>query len=376
MPYFKELSMNKNILGRMAFNQRTVIFCFLLSQILSCTVAGGPCFAGIIFQENFNAQADWNASNQLSGVEGSPPTSKAPPNWSFFRSIPGAAGLNPCVSIRQLPKGVSDHMGGTGGKALVIYNESINNANWPGDGILGRYFGPTANYQELYVRFWLRTQPRWQTIAGAQSKIFRVLHWDGGDNIFQFFPTGQSAPIYLWDLITMGSSSSGANKAGYQSAYRGDPQETNYYLSASGQWYETTDYYFGWNGKVGRTLADTTFRPWVNPHDPGIYADGQWHRYDFHLKLNDIGQANGIMEFSYDDTLKESHDDVVWKTSGARADIGWNVVAFGGNSNNTFSSTNAEQWYAIDDIVISTTPIPAEYAIDNGGSSKPIRSLR
>ena len=367
--------MNNNILKGTAFNLGIVLCCFFTSQLLSCSIAEKPCFAGIIFQENFSAQADWNANNQFAEVETSPPTAKAPPEWSFFRSIPGATGLSPCVSIRKLPNGATDHTGGHG-KALIIYNESVNNANWPGDGILGRYFGSTANYQELYVRFWLRTQPQWQTVAGAQSKVFRVLHWDGGDNIFQFFPTGQSAPIYLWDLVTMGSSSSGANKAGYQSAYRGDPQETNYYLTTGGQWYETTDYFFGWNGKVGGALANTTFRPWVNPTDPGIYADGQWHRYDFHLKLNDIGKANGIMEFSYDGVLKEFHGDVVWKTSGSRAEIGWNAVSFGGNSNNTFSATNSEQWYAIDDIVISTTPIPTEYAIDNEGSSNSIQSSR
>ena len=360
--------MNTNIERGTALDRGIILCCFFISQLLSCSIAEGPSFAGIIFQEDFNSQADWNADNQFAWIEGSPPTAKVPPNWSFFRNMPGAAGLNPCVSIRQLPNGVPDHTGSTG-KALVIYNESVSNVNWPGDGILGKYFGPTANYQELYVRFWLRTQPRWQTVAGAQSKVFRVLHWDGGDNIFQFFPTGQSAPIYLWDFVTMGSSSSGANKAGYQSAYRGDPQETNYYLTAGGQWYETTDYFFGWNVKVGRSLASTTFLPWVNPTDPGIYADGQWHRYDFHLKLNDIGKANGIMEFSYDGELKESHDDVVWKTSGSGADIGWNAVSFGGNSNNTFSATNSEQWYAIDDVVISTTPIPAGYVIDKGRNS-------
>jgi hypothetical protein len=336
----------------------TVLLWLLVLQALSCSSDNvQPSAAGIIFRENFNGQSNWNINNEYAGQEVSPPTTKAPPDWSFFRSVPGAGGMSPCVAIRPLPDGSADRSGGAG-KSLVVYNESVSGANWPGDGILGKYFGATANYPELYVSFWLRTQAGWQTVAGAQSKIFRVMHWDGGDAIFQFFPSGQSAPIYLWDLATMGSSSSGANKASYQSAYRGDPQGSNYYLNNGGQWYQTVDLFFGWNGKVGTTLSDTVFRPWVNPGDPGIYADGQWHRYDFHLKLNDIGSANGIMEFSYDGVLKESHYDVVWKTAGSRAELGWNCIAFGGNSNNTFSATPAEQWFAIDDIVVATAPIP------------------
>lgn len=338
---------------------------FQALMMLSLVSFAVPAYAGVVLEENFDAQANWNANNQYEDVESQPLDPNAPPNWTFFRNMPGAAGFSPVVSINQIPNGSADKTGN--GKAMIKYNESYPNANYPGDGILGKYW-PTENFKEIYVRFWMKTQPGWQTAAGHSSKIFRLFHFDGGagDNIFNFFSSGNSAPIYIYCLASASSGSSGPNKAEYMSLYRVDPQESNYYPPSSAPWYEQVDYYFGWNGKVGSSLSNTTWSPWVNATDPGVYADGNWHRFDFHLKLNDIGSANGIMEYTYDGVLKESHNDVVWKMSGSSASIGWNAVGFGGNSDNTYSSTPAEEWYAIDDIVVSTTPIPEDYAIGGG----------
>ena len=81
--------------------------------------------------------------------------------------------------------------------------------------------------------------------------------------------------------------------------------------------------------------------------------------------MNDVGSANGVLEWWYDGTLVQSYADIIWKEPTSSAATGWNNVWFGGNSNNAFG-TNLEQWYAIDDIVVSTTPIPATYVIGSG----------
>ena len=49
----------------------------------------------------------------------------------------------------------------------------------------------------------------------------------------------------------------------------------------------------------------------------------------------------------------------MWKESGSTAP-GFTHVMFGGNSDNPWANPG-EQWYAIDDIVISTTDIPDNY---------------
>jgi hypothetical protein len=58
---------------------------------------------------------------------------------------------------------------------------------------------------------------------------------------------------------------------------------------------------------------------------------------------------------------------VHWKDGGSSAGIGWNTIHIGGNSDNAFANPG-EQWYAIDDVVVSTTPIPADYVPGRGSA--------
>lgn len=310
----------------------------------------------IIFEENFDSQPDWNATGQYEYSEcsvlnvGAPANqctfSTYPANWSFYRSVPGAKNLNPVASIRRLPGGIADHTSGTG-KAFIVYNESVNGATWPGDGILGKFFGMSANYPELYVRFWMRTQSGWRVVNGAQSKLFRVLSWRGTENIFQW--AAESSPIFFWDLAASGSN------AAYAPAYRCDASPGDYYCASlgSGNNFEKND----------------IITVWGNGPPSSRFADTQWHRYDFHFKMNSIGSADGIMEWSYDGVSVESRTNVVWKESSSSVAKGWNAFALGGNSNNIFSSSPTDQWYAIDDVVVSTTPIPEFYVIGSSAQS-------
>lgn len=306
---------------------------FLLLLMLSVIPV---CYGETIFQENFDTQADWNVENNYT-TECAGSCKTAPPNWSNYRTVPGTPRLTkPTGSIQKLPDGLPDR-NGVNGKVYLVYNQSVPRVNWPGDSTLVKVL--PQDYPELYVRFWIRTQANWQSVANAQSKIFRAFHWDRTGNIFQFFSSGTVNPAYIWDWCT-----NNRNMATYMNAYRCDPQKTNYYCTAPGvPSYQLNDY----------------FRSWGKGPATSYYADGQWHRYDFHLKMNDIGSNNGMLEWWWDGKLMESRTDVQWKAaSGSSASIGWNTIAFGGNSNNTFSRhTAADQWYAIDDITVSTSPI-------------------
>lgn len=305
--------------------------------MLLITLSSIPvCYGEIIFEENFDSQPDWNADNSHT-TECAGTCTTAPPNWSNYRTVPGTSSLsNPTGSIQKLPDDLPDHSAGNG-KVYLVYNQSVSGVNWPGDSTLIKVL--PQDYPELYVRLWIRTQANWKTVASAQSKIFRAYHWDRTGNIFQFFSSGTVNPAYIWDWATTSS-----NNASYMNAYRCDPQETNYYCTAPGvPSYQLNDYYRNWGiGPAGNSYADT-----------------QWHRYDVHLKMNDIGTNNGILEWWWDATLMESRTDVQWKAAtGSSASIGWNTIAIGGNSNNNFSgSVPADQWYAIDDIIVSSSPL-------------------
>lgn len=315
----------------------------------------GNVSAQVIFEDNFDGQADWNASNQYEGAECSPGYCSAttyPSGWNFYRSVPGSTGMSPVVSIRRLPGNLPDHSSGSG-KAIVIYNESVSGVNWPGDGIIGKYLGAAANYKELYIRFWIRTQSAWQSMNSAQSKILRVSNWRATDNIFQW--ANENTPIYFWDW---GTTSTGS--AAFLPAYRCDalPYNTStgrsadYYCDLQANSYQKNDILYTW----GTAAAVSKF------------ADTSWHRYDFYIKMNDIGAANGVLQWWYDGVQVESRTNVIWKEPTASAATGWNTFALGGNSNNTWT-TKGEQWYAIDDVVVSTTPIPDSY--DIGGVTAP-----
>ena len=272
------------------------------------------CHGEIIFEESFDTQADWNKDNRYT-TECAGNCTTAPENWSNYRTVPGTSTLpHPTGSIQSLPDVSPD--GRASDKAYIVYNQSVAGVNWPGDSTLVKVL--PRDYPELYVRFWIRTQANWKTVPGAQSKIFRAYHWDRTGNIFQFFSTGTVNPAYIWDWSTNRS-----NNASYMNAFRCDPQETNYYCTAPGvPSYQLNDY----------------FRPWKSGPATSVYADTRWHRYDFHLKMNEIGKNNGVLEWWWNGKLMVSHTDVQWKAAtGSEASIGWNTVSFGGNSNNTFS---------------------------------------
>jgi hypothetical protein len=291
----------------------------------------------VIFQESFDSQADWNANGSKDGVECTNPCSDAPANWTNYRIMPGSGTwTNPVGSIRRLPGNLPDH-NSSSGKAFIVYNQSHPGDNWPGDAILSKTL--SQDYPELYIRLYMRTQPGWQWVAGAQSKFVRALHYDGSGNIFQFFSGGNSCPIFVWDLAASSSASQ------YLTAYRCDPQSSNYYCTGSGvPSFQLNDIFYTWSGSRAPTSA-------------GMYADTNWHRYELHVKMNTIGSNNGVMEWWWDGTLMESRTNVQWKASGSSSGIGWNTVSIGGNSNNSFSQ-KGDQWYAIDDISISTsTPV-------------------
>jgi len=328
---------------------KTLFVTFGSFFLLSTSLAVNGASAGVIFEEDFDSQVNWNVDKSTNG-DGctSIPCTGTPAKWSFYRETPGNAQFaNPPGSIQGLPGGLTDHTGSPSGKAYLIYQESNNAINWPGDSMLGKVF--SQDYPELYVRYWLRTQSNWQSVTSAEIKVSRVAHFDPGGNPSSFFSAGDYGPIQLFFL-----GEDYVGRGAYAFGYRCAPQSTDYYCSSAPS-YEGTDtlLFFGTGGP------------------PSNYADTNWHRYDFHYKMNTIGSNNGVMEFWLDGNLVYAKTDVLWNESGSSAS-GWNTVVIGGNSDNSFSgSSNGEQWYAIDDLVVSTTPIPANYVVGGGGDTTP-----
>ncbi|MFQ5900406.1 MAG: chitobiase/beta-hexosaminidase C-terminal domain-containing protein, partial [Thermodesulfobacteriota bacterium] len=105
-----------------------------------------------------------------------------------------------------------------------------------------------------------------------------------------------------------------------------------------------------------------------NWNEPGCPGDGQWHALEFYVKLNSAcGVADGEARFWYDGNEIGTTTDLAWGDVGCQSSprLKWNQVSFSGNNFNRYSNyTNgSEQWYAIDDVVISTAYIDPNYVI-------------
>ncbi|MFZ3209413.1 MAG: hypothetical protein WA140_11370 [Geobacteraceae bacterium] len=116
------------------------------------------------------------------------------------------------------------------------------------------------------------------------------------------------------------------------------------------------------NGQKSHSYADT-------------FGDGNWHTITMYLKMDSSpGAADGESKLWIDGNLSDSRSGIRWRSTDGDANAGWNTVGLGGNAFNNYLKLlnsdpfklGAEQWYAIDDVIISTTPIPQGYVIGGG----------
>ena len=301
--------------------------------------------AAVIFEDNFDGQANWSKGKPSESEVDYPPfpAAGAPTNWSTWRAVPWNPPVADPISITSAV--TSDHTTVSGKQFIATVQAcgpDIFSTAFCSDTVLGKVF--PQEYQELYARFWLKTQPGWQyTINQTNAhKIFRFLRYDGIGNFFQNGTSGSESALLFFDL---GEYWNGGT-AIYSLTYRGYPVAS--YFAATGT-----------KNDINQSFGTDTSTA------NGNWADGQWHRYDIHAKLNTTGIANGVVEFSFDGIKKFSASDVMFKISGSNG-IGWNAIMIGGNHQTDFPA--GEQWYAIDDVVISTTPIPENYVIGGGSS--------
>ena len=100
----------------------------------------------------------------------------------------------------------------------------------------------------------------------------------------------------------------------------------------------------------------------------GCPGDGNWHSYQYYLKANSVvGVSDGEYKFWYDGQLILNKTGIRWATANASTSPRhlWNAFTFGANNYNKFAPqpSELEQWYAIDDVVVSTNYIPDDYVI-------------
>ena len=311
--------------------QRLIIIATFIFYLVTCSVS----FADVLFSEDFNNLPDWQPSSANASCDY--PSCTTPPveNWTYFRNDekwhPSSfSDKQPTLQIS------TQHYRGNSGKAYTQWNESHSGTSgdgWGADGILQKVFDQDHNelYIQLYVLFQQNFQLYHTGYGEALIKLIRFMHWDRTGSSFRYFTNGYSCPAYIFDI--------GDNDWGFRQkhAFRCDPQESNYYCG-------------------GDSYGDQVYNG--SPSFNELYGDGQWHQLRWHIKMNSQpGANNGIIEFWVDGTKQFSRSDMQWMGAGSPGNIGWNTFGIGGNAYNSYApeTQQAEQWYAIDDIVISTT---------------------
>lgn len=295
--------------------------------------------SGVLFYENFNSKADWSppqpAANGLTCVTGQ--NCAVPPPAGFYdyriaalESCSNRDGSHNTLNINgNNPRGES-------GKSFQYWSEPCfsSSGSWGSDGLLGVAFAPQ---KEIYVRYWMRFQPDWIWLVGGESPMQKFLHLShyeskNGAELWNYHDGIQNKPRFTPQFAKFGGGT-----------YRIQLDLPHSPLTAA----RDNSASFSVDVEFGASRQDWT--------DSGAPGDGLWHCYEYYVKLNSTGgAADGISRAWYDGNLVAERMNVIWVPAGDNpSNWQWNHAWLGGNSSNPYSPKN-EQWYAIDDFIVST----------------------
>lgn len=322
--------------------KRMIVFVTSLILVITCSAS-----AAVLYEENFDALDDWTVqqtdgitycNNDSCGVGGI---------WTGYyngackcsESVNGWPGNN-LVYIDQYA-GYPEETNtcrGSSGKCATFWLESCTEAD-DSDGQLTKLFD--QEYEEVYLRFYIKFKSGWElkTPVGSNvTKFFHIQHYlDGSPHAYHTSNPGNQ-PVTVGLLTEYGDN---------VQFYTENRCQVDYYCNTPVVWNLSTI-----------TAAYQT---------GGIY-DGDWHSIEVRVKRNsEIGVADGINELWFDGTKIDyvngyEGNALEMNDSGSSELRGFRWFNIGGNTNNQFdascsSLSDCEQWYSIDDVVVSTTYI-------------------
>ena len=309
--------------------------------ILGVFVVTGNVKAEIIFEDNFDNSPDWQSQqtvnkSQPGGYDISWGMTRAdictthcpPQGWTSYRTASSLWTDNRGKDTFILS---SEGARGASGKGIT-YNVEVSGdyGTWTG-GSLDIWLGETG-YKELYIRFYLKYGQNWkwtneQNSEHCQQKLIRISTFN--DNVWisssspqQYQSVGLNRPVFYPDWY-------------YNKSFPPDAILTVLSMSAPDYSEESKDEY-----------PDVTWP-----------TDGEWHCYEFHVKMNSVaGVADGIWEVYIDGILKKRRTNVMWKKVGSNTDHDWNWLMFLDNITNGSApkDSHTEMQIYMDDVVVST----------------------
>lgn len=361
-----------------------------MRQLLLAVLFAGVANAAVVFETNFDAEDDWTVT-QPTASDGSCWAGSCGP-WTGYYN--GRSYCDPAMNnnfyIDAIPGYPTEESGtcyGGSGKCVTFWSEACTTTFVNSDGQFIKDLG--QEYSTLYLRFKIRFQTGWTWAADTggneypQHKLFHIQHFQD-PNPWQYFGanlgnqpvgsggiqvdvTGQAVGLYSGTR-----SYCGPDGANYSCYYPYNANIVPDYTWVSG----TTDA----SGKDQLDVTGDYFKRY--PYETwgsgtGRFGDGNWHTIEVMHKSNTWSgsdwNADGELKYWVDGVLQISRANVPWNVCDNSSNCaesspvrGWRVISIGGNTNNYFSA-GAEQWYAIDEVVVSTTYVGTDYTI--GGSA-------
>jgi hypothetical protein len=342
-----------------------------LALLIVFSVITPLCTAEILFEEDFNGQPNYTSSDELT-LQG----------WSFRRHGEdlwnSTTGYPTKHDAFEVLDSNSQKARGGNGKSFVAWRESYDAGwqNWNSDGILAKYF--PGGYEELYVKFWIKFSPEF-TPAGS-SKLFRIASWDEGEGgVFGYGNDRFNGPVVFWDF-------SHSNDYGLRNfiALRGHPQKTNYYMSnpvltdlprqvIAGDLslnFDNNIRDLDGNGSEENVVDKLLNLKTGNPISGVVTIDEvygeKWTKVEFYVQMNTKpGALDGTVMQWINDQLVFKNTKTPWQGFDSGGERKFNVVAFGGNDRFLAypNEMRHEEWYSIDDIVISNGKRPSPVSI-------------
>lgn len=374
-----------------------VVYSIILNVLL--LFGNVSCFAGVIFRDNFDDHSDWQPEQLLTkdyavgngAIDGTARCSATsegigcPNGKAMYFGYYVAMSAWPDYKGNNTLNISSFNARGGVGKALTLWMEPIDatrcdgGSKWCSDGQLS--IALPKPYNDLYVRYYIKFQPGWRWNStqgvGAAGKFLRVSHFHDikGVATYKFFKSGNHFPLFILDLTNqtyfVGDGSDPFAEVHmhprFQSVYYGDKN------------IPTPDFLVNWDFERIRVgTGGTGYNGHITFDE--FLSDGKWHMIVLHLKGNSkMGVADGMYELTIDNDVIVSRNNIAWAGSYSDPDctncvkppqdfVGWNWVSIGGNMYNGVYPSNVreEQWYAIDDLVISDEPLGAEFPLIRG----------
>lgn len=336
--------------------RRVMIF----TVIFLATLGVGFCTATVLFEDDFDSHPDWSPPQRrgVSTSDKSHPVYGNPRGYSDWRV--GGSENEEGVGHNTLNIDGTHHRGGEG-KAFVFWTEMSQ--NWGADGLLG--VDLEGGYPEIYIRFYIKFQKdwRWCTNLSPMQKFLHVSHYDpeDADSLYDYFSPTQNKPRYVMQAAKWNKGASDVSISHSLSWYDNGPTPSNTrnYFPGGGYAGSGTDWSTNSLDYDTALFIDGNYASYL-PHKKGMMGDGEWHCWEWRLKMNTAdGVSDGALQWWQDGLLLYSKTDILWANSESQCRA-WNHVWLGGNNLNTYGLESDpwthlhEQWYAIDDFVIST----------------------